>query len=109
MDSSANIIIQGSLNPINTSKIIPISVKLQAIEYAEKKTEIILQLLLMMLIELLLYIGGTTKMHIITPIIQKKESLSIKKKALYFLISKINNMIFLNLIGNLKIVLQQPH
>ena len=36
MESSSNNIKQGSLNPINESRIIPISVKLQAIEYAEK-------------------------------------------------------------------------
>ena len=36
MESSANNIKQGSLNPINASRTNPISVKLQAIEYAEK-------------------------------------------------------------------------
>lgn len=36
MESLGNNIKPGSLNPINASRIIPISIKLQAIEYAEK-------------------------------------------------------------------------
>ena len=36
MESLGNNIKPGSLNPINASRIIPISIKLQAIEYAKK-------------------------------------------------------------------------
>ena len=71
-----------------------------------KRTKIIRQQLFIMLIEVLIYWRNhKNKYNNVDN--SEKRIIVHKDKILYFLIVKINYMIFLILIGNLEIVLQQ--
>ena len=114
MESLGNNIKPGSLNPINASRIIPISIKLQAIEYAEKNGNHKAAIAYNVNRSTIIYWRNHKNEYNNVDNPEKRITLHNGKsplfpmeKVLYFLISKINYTNFLNLIENWEIVLQQ--